>query len=375
MQAVKKYSFVNNHSLLIGVEEINDYNEVLYDILYEINLILNVFIDNTISVSKLNIDHLRCVEYCIGQNGYMIVLNVIKFNVDRMVFVGQDGNVYDMHNRLNFMLDCVKGKLEKVLKGKREDVVKNVKRVEQSEPKIIKVSPEPKPKYEQLDSIVKSVDKSFDKSFDDEDTKGDELLKMMNELKDKRNKEIERLELLKANIDDKDKQLSKDANKLGDEKRVYQKNKEKEDENKNIFKADKKSYYMLKQDIEDGKVSENNMSILFKNKYPIFKFMECKGLLDNDDEYVQYVSIYNELYPKKDYDIEAYVPHNIHYLNEDEKIKYDNIKDKGDMLSDFIGGKNKIKPLEEVLRDIDNDGLGNDENDCGVFGDVRFDLD
>lgn len=372
MQGEKKYLFVNRNLFWVASGRIDDYNEVFYDILFEMNNILDVFVGNNITIDKLNVDHLACTEYCDGQDGYMIVLNVIKFNIDKMEFVGHNGNVYEMHDRLNFMLGCVKSKLGKVL-----DCKKNVKRGEQIEPKIIKVSPEPKiikvspePKYEQMDSIVKSFE---------EEEKGDELLKMMNELKEKRNKEVERLELLKKNVDDKDKQLSKNANKLGDEKRVFQKNKEKEDENKNIFNADKKSYYMLKQDIEDGKISESKISILFKNKYPIFKFMESKNLLGSDDEYVQYVSIYNELYPQKEYDIDAYVPHNIHYLNEEEKSKYDKIQDKGDMLSEFIGGKNKVKPLDEVLKDIDNDGLGdegcdNNNDDCGMFGDVRFDL-
>lgn len=368
MQSEKKYLFVNRNLFWVASGSIVDYNEVFYDILFEMNNILDVFVGNNITIDKLNVDHLVCTEYCDGQDGYMIVLNVIKFNIDKMEFVGHNGNVYEMHDRLNFMLGCVKSKLGKVL-----DCKKNVKRGEQIEPKIIKVSPEPKiikvspePKYEQMDSIVKSFE---------EEKKGDELLKMMNELKEKRNKEVERLELLKKNVDDKDKQLSKNANKLGDEKRVFQKNKEKEDENKNIFNADKKSYYMLKQDIEDGKISESKISILFKNKYPIFKFMESKNLLGSDDEYVQYVSIYNELYPQKEYDIDAYVPHNIHYLNEEEKSKYDKIQDKGDMLSEFIGGKNKVKPLDEVLKDIDNDGLGDGGcDDCGMFGDVRFDL-
>ena len=73
-------------------------------------------------------------------------------------------------------------------------------------------------------------------------------------------------------------------------------------------------------------MTENKISILFKDKYPIFKFMDGKNLLNTDDEYLHYVNMHDELYPKKMHNIETYVPHNIHYLDEVEKNKYENIK-------------------------------------------------
>lgn len=122
----------------------------------------------------------------------------------------------------------------------------------------------------------------------------------------------------------------------------------------------------MKQDIVTHKLLESKISVLFKDIYPIYKFMDSKDLLNTEDEYIHYINIYNEIFPKlKEEREDVYVPHNIHYLNEIEQKKYENIKSANkDMLGDYFN-KNR-KSLDQVLSKLDE---CNDE-----FDGVTFDL-
>jgi hypothetical protein len=341
---------------------------------------LQMLINNNLPITNTNFDNLYCVEY----SEHDIVSNIIKFDTKTLQFIGDDGQIYNIDNQ--YILNRIKNKLNttkptsqliKLPQAPKLTTQPQVtpKLTQAQEPKIIKCNtPQPSKSFfpvselQQLDSTITEPTPELKVK---KTKTADDLLKMMNDLKELKKKEEEKLESLKLKVEDEDVKLSKLSDDLGDERRMFQKNKDKEDENKNIFKADKKAYYLLKQDIQDKKTTEEKISKLFKDKYPIFKFMDSRNILGTDDEYVQYVSIYNELYPKQTYDIEKYVPHNIHYLNEEEKEKYNNIKNSNkDMLNDFLG-KN-IKPLEEVLADIDKDD-NNTTNDS-PFGDVTFDL-
>lgn len=423
---VKNYVLINKNSLISIIKTEQNYNFIFYDILSMINDYLEVLINNNVSydVTQLNFEHLYCAE-CIGNDtNRQFVSNIIKFNIHKLHFCGSNGEVFNVDNSLNLMLNIVKSKLEKLnvdvnvnvnikpavqstLPEQQKSVTNN--KLQQKDPKIIKYE---NVKYDlptinkstmeiqQMDSVINDIE-----SFDDEliikdktntqskikintntntnpfehmEKKPKKLLKLIETLKELKKKEEEQLETLKSKTEIEDEKLSKISDKLGDEKRIFLRNKEREKENKNIFKADKKAYYLLKQDICEHKITEDKISILFKDKYPIFKFMDMKNLLNTEDEYIQYVNLYDELYPKKTYDIEGYVPHNIHYLDDTEKNKYNNIKTQNkDMISDFLN--NKIPPLEEVLAAIDNDDQGNcftqEQTENNQFGDVTFDLD
>jgi hypothetical protein len=297
-----------------------------------------------------------------------------------------------MNNNLNLILNLVKSKLEKINKpSTKNTIIKNTTiKPEPIEPKIIKIEkkelnkPEPKKELNkinlhQMNSTIEDDD-SFDSDYNSSNPNN--LFKKLEALKALKKKEQDNLDMLKSKTEAEDEKLSKLSNDLGDKKRIALKNKEKEKENKNIFKADKQAYFRLKQDIYENKITENKISILFKDKYPIFKFMDMKNLLGTDDEYIQYCSIYDEMYPKKTFDIEAYVPHNVHYLNDLEKNKYEHIKNQNkDMIGEFLN--KQIPPLEEVLASIDRDDNEQESNQFGSqsgnqienqFGDVTFDL-
>jgi hypothetical protein len=393
-----------------------DYNNIFYEILFKINDYLEVMINNHILNVKPNFDHLVCVEL-LDINEY-VICDVIKFDVDTLQFCGSTGNIYNINNNLNYIFNCVKNKLQQITNGnseqnniKPQEKPKYTSKLQHIESKVIDLNKkkletdndkEIKNKMEKIDSIIKNTNienkdsklRQFDsiiveddipqqinlvtvqkETFDEEKPDPNELLKMIQNLTELKNKENERLEKLKEIADKEEEKLSALGNELGDKRREHFKNKEKEEENKNMFIANKKAYYLIKRDIEDQKITESNISVLFKDYYPIYKFMDRNQLLDTDDEYVQYVNIYNELYPKQSFSVESYVPHNIHYLNDDEQKKYDHInKSNKDMIEAFIENSkptNNRKSLEEVLLDIDRED-NYDEND---FDSVTFDLD
>ncbi len=432
----KSYFFKNDNSLLTQINYKDDYNEIFYIILSQINDYLSVMTNNNISNAALNFDNLICVEV-INSN---IVSDIIKFNIDTLQFNGSTGNVYNISNHNNYIFNCVKTKLQHnsntTYQNKEKPIVINnhsqvsnqidiqkpkyTSKLQHIDAKVIDLNIKPviteseqkiKDNLKQIDSIIKNnvinnndfkiepyteIEKvkvndnklqqmgSVITECDDEikiDNNPEQLLKMIQTLTELKNKENNKLETLRLTAEKEEEKLNELSNEFGDKRRDHFKNKEKEKENKNMFIANKKAYYLIKQDIEDCKITEAKISVLFKDYYPIYKFMDLKQLLDTDDEYIEYVKIYNELYPKQTFNVDSYVPHNIHYLNDIEQSKYDNIKCNKDMIETFIenntSSKNneipkKRKSLEDVLLGIDNDTFEEEHND---FDSITFDLD
>jgi len=138
-----------------------------------------------------------------------------------------------------------------------------------------------------------------------------------------------------------------------------------EEEKKRIFQSDKRAYFMMKEDIKQGYLKEEKISVLFKQKYPVFKFMEENGDLDSDNEYDIYCSLFDELYKDEHEQLEEkhYVPHNYHYLPESEKEKYKKFVEKQKPI--------KIPSYDEILMEyneiqkqelINNSGVVRDED-------------
>ena len=53
-----------------------------------------------------------------------------------------------------------------------------------------------------------------------------------------------------------------------------------------------------KKDIKENKITDENIPIMFQKQYPILKFMDMNELLDKDDDYDTYKSLYNDMYPE-----------------------------------------------------------------------------
>ncbi len=444
----KSYFFRNDNLFLTQINHKDDCNDIFYIILSQINDYLGVMNSNNISNTTLNFNNLNCVEVVNGN----IVSDIIKFDINTLQFYGTNGNIYNISNHNNYILNCIKTKLQTntntihiLNKGEpnigynqvnlpKPNIVYNqidlqkpkyTSKLQHIDAKLIDLNKKPviteseqkiNDELQQIDSVIKNnviidkndykiesyikddnikvketklqqMDSVISECDDDNDDKlkvdnnPEQLLKMIQTLTELKNKENEKLETLKVVAEKEEEKLTELSNEFGDRRRDHLKNKEKEKENKNMFIANKRSYYLIKQDIEDKKITEAKISILFKDYYPIYKFMDLKQLLDTDDEYIQYVKIYNELYPKQSFSVDSYVPHNIHYLNDIEQSKYDNIKKSNkDMIETFIENNNSLendgpkkrKSLEDVLSGIDNDNYGEEINE---FDSITFGLD
>ena len=232
-------------------------------------------------------------------------------------------------------------------------------------------------KIETNNLICKDNRKSKDSS-DNYDLESEEidLVELKNKIdvlkKLKENEEID-LKKLKKEKEDDIQNFSKYCNEMGNKKREFIKNKEKEEEKRNRFEANKSAYRKMKQHIAEGILTEDKISCLFANEYPIYKFMDQKDLLDKPDDYITFLYINDELNSKNNIicsnkKVESdYVPHNIHYLNEEEQEKYSHIKKNNkDLIDEFIDNNKKVKnypSLDEVLKSIENDEDNEDNKD------------
>lgn len=206
------------------------------------------------------------------------------------------------------------------------------------------------------------------------DNQDSEILKQtISSLRELKSRECTKLETLKKIVENDTENYSNFCNDHGDKKRTLRKNMEKEKERKNKFDANKIAYYKMKKHILAGKLEESKISELFTDEYPIFKFMDQKNLLDNDDDYMVFLNIYNEMYPVYNnidlaIDINEsndYIPHNINYLNDEEQKKYKDIKHKNKNLIDefmltptecvSVANTKSYPPLEDILKKLDND--------------------
>lgn len=191
------------------------------------------------------------------------------------------------------------------------------------------------------------IPKKMNSDKNDNDSKENDLcendpseneLELNEELEKKIREEIENIENIKKMEEDKIIEIKKkhDEEKenlvdyeceIKEKKMMERIKKDLDNQKKRIFESDKNSYFLMKKDINEGKLKEDNISVLFKQKYPIFKFMDENGDLNLDNEFEIYSELFNGLYEDQletDDNESCYIPHNYHYLSEEEKLKYKN---------------------------------------------------
>jgi hypothetical protein len=193
-----------------------------------------------------------------------------------------------------------------------------------------------------------------------------QLKKQMQNLKKIKEREEKRLNKIKEQYDDDMTNFSKYNSDINDQKRFERIDKERAEEKQRIFESDKNVYAKMKQHISEEKLDEGHIPELFAAKYPIFKFMDAEGILDEEDEYDTYLELYNELYPPESEENEdesegEYIPHNYHYLNKEEQEKYKK-------------PKKEYPSLEQVLDQISDDSDNEVTNNNDVLDkDYNFD--
>jgi len=379
-----KFILINNDMVMNKVYENDNLEFVFYELLSYVDLSLSQLINHNIQTkkSKLNFDKLCCLAVIdTPKKIFPQIINTYKFDIGKMVFYDNFNQIFIIPPSCQLLSDSIKNKIE-IIESKHTpkntgpkkhiikpdnngDIVQEI--IEKSsdllETEIIPNSllEEEIQKIRPMNSII--LEKDGDLSELKEKM---ELLKVLKETEEKKLKELEQ-------IKEKDSEnFVKYCEDVNDNKRLYFKEKERAEERRNRFEANKVAYNRMKQDILNGKLSENNISCLFANEYPIYKFMDQKQLLDQPDDYITFLNIYDQMHPNNTLEKEnTYVPHNIHYLSEDEQKTYQNVKEtQKDLIEEFINHNNNnnnnnksYPPIEEVLSSIDHDENQDDDQD------------
>jgi hypothetical protein len=377
------YYLIDKSKLFSIISTSTNLNDVLHQFLSQIDDALHLFLHSEIQVplEKLNYDYLYCLEIVPSNKPHPFITNIYKFNIINMHF-------YDIHNNVislsvpHFKLICdgIKSKLDHLCPQKKQTKQQtSTNTIEPTQPRIIRQmgSKITEKSLEPKNIIIQ------DKDDDSEDAEDVDLLdpemikKTISALKELKDAEQKELEGLQKNNDENIKKFSDHIDKLNDIKRDLTKNKEIEIERRNKFEANKKAFFKIRQDIKEGKFSEDKISELFINEYPIYKFMDQMNMLNKPDDYIVYLSLYNELYEiNTDKKHSDYVPHNVNYLSEDDKQKYVKLKEQNkDLIEEFMNGKktNKKYPsIEEILKSVDEDDCTKNKSEENDFVNVSF---
>jgi hypothetical protein len=145
-------------------------------------------------------------------------------------------------------------------------------------------------------------DSKEEENKDDENINLDELEKKIAELNRLKEEELNQLESLNKGLHEYENEIIKEKFNVDEEKNKLKRDKEKWEEFKNIFNADKRIYKIMKEQIQNNEIDV--IPELFENKFPIFKTLDEKDLLDKDSEIYEYIKLLPE-------DNIEYIPKNI----------------------------------------------------------------
>jgi hypothetical protein len=420
-----EYILIDKEKIIPEIFKSNDLTLVLHEFLSIVNNVLKIITSHNCQASfqDITFNHLSIVGKIIDPHKqYPLITDVITFNLEKCAFMSTYGtnivlpHVYtflELQQSISHHTHLLKNKVSKSklinhphqnIVNETHQLIKNLENIKPSTPK------------KSFIPIVEEKDKNIDMDMDaneaesdieiDDDKSIESVIKMRHQmdsvilpkknessvnnvviadedlthldpkamaealenLKKLKEAEQQKLEVLKTQLQNDLENFNKYSNQLGNKQRNFKIEKDKEEERRRIFEADKEAYRRMKEDIAKGILSEEKISDLFIDKYPIFKFMDQKNLIHTEDSYIIYLNLYHESHPTKMTSLEKgiYVPHNIHYLSDEEKTKYAHIKEsyKND-IDEFMTGKNtkNYPSIDTILSKIDHeDQITMDEN-------------
>jgi hypothetical protein len=108
-----------------------------------------------------------------------------------------------------------------------------------------------------------------------------------------KNNECEKLQELKKDFIDKEEKYTEDKIKINNKKLKLKQEQEKWDSIKKKFEADKKLYFVFKQEIEDNIREIEDIPELFTNIYPVFEKLNNDKYLNTIQEINKYIELTN----------------------------------------------------------------------------------
>lgn len=198
-----------------------------------------------------------------------------------------------------------------------------------------------------LDLLKKKTDISHNDEVISDTQDIDQIYEEMMKLRSIKETEQNSLDKLKDKAE-------KQADELYDNRAALTKQQLKDIEKKSQFYANKRAYYIIKEELSSGKISV--VPKMF-DTFDIYKYLDVNNILESDDEYEMYTKIHKT---NPTNESKTYVPHNINYLPDVDKTKYvqdSNTDIFGEPIEEVThsNGKKKYPSIEEILSSVDND--------------------
>ena len=111
----------------------------------------------------------------------------------------------------------------------------------------------------------------------------EELQEKIKKLEEEANKNDEKLEEIRGNCKEEEENFNEKKEEFDKEKKDFEREKEYWYQLKNKLEADKRVYFIIKEQLESGELTEDSIPILFQDKYPIFKYLDENSLIDSSD--------------------------------------------------------------------------------------------
>ena len=127
----------------------------------------------------------------------------------------------------------------------------------------------------------------------------EELQLKIKRLEEEANNNNEKLEEIKEVCDNVEEEFNQKKEEFDEEKKNFEKEKENVYQLKNKLEADKRVYFIVKEQLESGELTEDSIPILFLDKYPIFKYLDENNLItDNDTITTEEINNYLKIEPQ-----------------------------------------------------------------------------
>ena len=417
------FKLINRRKIISTIYISKNLNEVIHEYLSLIDTELKLLTSYNINLLKtdLNFDHLFIVEEFNTEQPkiYPLILKIYKFNFMTFNIYYKSKNSFittDTENYIDDLIDSIKNSVDKLsnknnvfykrstkqsniktnnnekikLKDffeETQNTLKNINNINLNKKSVIpdknnkedelslesietndnnnvgnnsEISPEKTP-FNTVITKVNNYNNNINIDSDDlKNIDADDLKKQIEYLQKLKLEEQNKIDNLKK---DQEKELDNFSNfndKLNDDKRFFLREKERYEERKRKFEADKTVYKRINNDLQEGKIED--VPILFKEEYPLFQFMWEKNLLNIDGDFELYMNLYNSLYDKtNNEDDKPYIPHNINYLCKEEQEKYKDVQEKyKDEIDNFMNNKKTYPSLNDVLEGISEDSSSNE---------------
>lgn len=329
---IMSFVLIDKNEIIPSIFTSCDINEACNMYLSKIYYNLKLLLNNNVKINKnIQFDNI----YVVSKLGNF-TCDIIKFNLETLLFTHNSTSIILYDNMTTFIT-----------------LISNLLNTTNSYPSQLIIK---KANSENLTQIKKKVPelKTLDDSIDLDEKKVESYIESLEKLKKEQSSDLENI---KKSFEEKSKTFSEVFNNLGDNKRELRMLLEREEQRMRIFESDKQIYYKIKDQL-----SQNNIPILFVKQYPIFEFLDSEKILGTLEDYETYCELYDSLYDDDVQEEKNYVPHNIHFLDDDKKKQYKNIDKHETDIETFINKskETKYKPLNVILSDISSDESDDD---------------